>query len=364
MVAERDLDYLDLIGMTVTSVVLAHYSYQFIEQPVRRARFFAESTRNSLLAGLASMLVVAALTFAYPLMTARVADDWTDLAAESRELPAIGAAAVEGGEVPTFTTEDAMMTPSPLDASQDRNIAFSDEECVSDRRSKDATLSCTVGDPEAELSVVLVGDSHARMYSTALAEMAEDEGWFLRTYLRNTCPFNPDPRETEAEKKSVCTEPNADVMERILADPPDLVITTWSAAGEFVDDGSASAPGADGFAQYWNVLEDAGIQVLVLRDSPRMGRMIPDCLAEHYETPTRCGVSPDDGLLGEDVLSDAVELAPQVTVADFTDVFCSESRCKPVIGNVIVYSDHHHLTDTFAVTMIPRLKEEVERALA
>ena len=66
----------------------------------------------------------------------------------------------------------------------------------------------------------------------------------------------------------------------------------------------------------------------------------------------------------EAVLTEAAGLAPRVDVADFSDVFCTDDLCKPVIGNVVVYSDNHHLTDTFARTMIPRLRAAVDDALA
>ena len=368
MVADRDPDYLDIIAMVVVSIVLAHFSYRFIEQPVRRAPSLSTSTPRSLIYGGVAMVVVAALTFAYPAMAARdsTASEWDALARKAAALPEHGAAAVTGsGEIPTFLTADPAMTPSPLDAEDDRNEAFSADECVALIRDE-VTPTCEAGDPDADLSVVLVGDSHARMYSTAFADMAEESGWHLRTYLHNRCPFNPVPRIDEVRRETVCTAPNAVVMEKILAQRPDLVITTWSEFGTFVDETAQGTPGAEGFAEYWNTLEDAGIRVLVLKDVPRMATQIPDCLAtrEHYANPEECGVSPEDAAGNTSVLTEAVELAPRVAVADFGDVFCSDRLCKPVIGSVVVYSDNHHLTDTFARTMIPRLYAAVDGALA
>ncbi|WP_405372978.1 MULTISPECIES: acyltransferase family protein [unclassified Microbacterium] len=363
VIADRKVGYIDLFAMTVVSFVLAHFSYRWIEQPVRRATFFSSSTPRTLIAALIAMVVVAGMTFAYPATSSATAREWDALATQAQSLPALGAAAVTGDEIPTFTTPGAAVTPSPLRAGDDRNIAFSDEECVSDQRAA-TTVSCTAGPADADQSVVLVGDSHARVYSTALADMAESDGWSLRTYLHNACPFSTTPRVEEERNESVCTAPNAVVMDEILAQRPDLVITTWSAAAQFVDDGSAGEPGAVGLAEYWNQLEEAGIQVLVLRDVPRMARNIPDCVALRYDSPDSCGVSRDRGLRGEEVTAEAIALAPEATLADFTDTFCTEERCKAVIGNVVVYSDNHHLTDTFARTMIPQLSEEMDRALA
>ncbi|GAA1229143.1 acyltransferase family protein [Microbacterium phyllosphaerae] len=364
MVADRKPDYLDIIAMSVISVVAGHLSYRFIEQPTRQAAFFRSSTRRSLSAAGIAMILVALMTFAYPWSTAQAAaaGDWDALATESRSLPAVGAQAVSDDTVPTFTTSEAAVTPNPLQADEDRNIAFTADECVAEGRDVD-TPTCTAGDTSAATTIALVGDSHARMYSTALADMAEKQGWLLTTHLRNACPFSPVPRDSEVQKELSCTEPNAEVLDELLADPPDLVITTWSFAVTFFDDDAPGVPGADGFATYWNTLENAGIEVLVLRDVPRMDENIPDCVAEHYDDPDVCARDRDDALPGAALFAEAVAAAPDVAVADFTDVFCDDEICKPVIGNVIAYSDDHHLTDSFAVSMIPLLTDAVEDAL-
>ncbi|MCS3443274.1 acyltransferase family protein [Microbacterium phyllosphaerae] len=364
MVADRKPDYLDIIAMSVISVVAGHLSYRYIEQPTRQAAFFRSSTRRSLSAAGIAMILAAALTFVYPWSTAQAvaAGDWDALASESRSLPEVGAQAVSEDSVPTFTTSDAAVTPNPLQADEDRNIAFSGDECVAEVHDP-VTPSCAVGDPDADVSIALVGDSHARMYSTALAEMAEDHGWLLTTHLRNSCPFSPVPRDMEVANELDCTEPNAEVMDEILADAPDLVVTTWTFAATFTDEDATGVPGADGFAQYWNTLEDAGIEVLVLRDTPRMDENIPDCVAENYDNPDACARDRDDALPGAELFAEAVAAAPAVQVADFTDLFCDEEICKPVIGNVIAYTDSHHLTDSFAMSMIPMLTTEIEAAL-
>jgi len=361
--SQRSIGYVDLLGMTVVSFVLANFSYRWIEQPVRRATYFSTSTKRSLIGAAVSMIVVAALTFAYPVATAATTAQWQALAQKAQGVERLGAAAASDPALPAFDDGLVAMTPSPLDAGRDRNIAFSDAECVSKQRDP-GTVSCTAGPAQAEMSVALVGDSHARMYSTALADMAEEEGWTLRTYLHNACPFSPTPRVEEAANETVCTRPNATVMDELLTDRPDLVITTWSAASNFVDDGSDEQNGAVGFATYWNTLEDAGIQVLVLRDVPRMQRNIPNCVATDYDDPEPCSVSRESGLKGVKITAEAARRAPGATLADFTDTFCTASRCKAVIGNVIVYSDNHHLTDSFARTMIPQLRKAVDTAVA
>lgn len=363
MLLDRKPGYFDLIGMLVLSFVLAELSYRFVEQPVRRAPLLSGSTRRSLWGALVAMALVAGLTFAYPIVGARGEAHWDRLADVAQSQPTLGAETAEDDRVVAFSTSRVAMTPSPLDADEDLNRVFSAAECVGDTMSP-TTPVCTRGDDEADVSIALVGDSHARMYSTAFAEVVDAEGWHLRTYLHNACPFNPVPREREVEGTVVCTEPNADVMAELLADPPDVVVTTWFITTPFTADGSRERNGAVGFAEYWNELEDAGSQVVVLRDVPLLNEDAPDCVAANYDDPDVCATPRDEALRGESMLGELTELAPRVTIADFTDLFCTDDLCKPVIGNVLAYKDRHHITDTYAVSMVPDLTAQVKRALA
>ncbi|MFZ0476925.1 MAG: SGNH hydrolase domain-containing protein, partial [Halobacillus sp.] len=64
-------------------------------------------------------------------------------------------------------------------------------------------------------------------------------------------------------------------------------------------------------------------------------------------------------------LSDKVDQLnlDNVYYADLTDKFCTEDVCKPIIGNVLVYQDGHHLTRTYAKTLAPYVGKKVTKAL-
>jgi hypothetical protein len=48
---------------------------------------------------------------------------------------------------------------------------------------------------------------------------------------------------------------------------------------------------------------------------------------------------------------------------DLTRYFCDDERCPPVAGNVLIYSDLHHITATYARTLSGPLEEAVFAAL-
>jgi hypothetical protein len=49
-----------------------------------------------------------------------------------------------------------------------------------------------------------------------------------------------------------------------------------------------------------------------------------------------------------------------VTYVDLRRFFCDASRCYSVVGGVVVYSDSHHLTGTYARSMGPWVGPPVE----
>jgi hypothetical protein len=53
-----------------------------------------------------------------------------------------------------------------------------------------------------------------------------------------------------------------------------------------------------------------------------------------------------------------------VSGLDLTDRFCRDGRCHVVIGGLIAYFDHGHLTTTFARTLVPDLAPAMDSALA
>lgn len=360
---DRDPGVFDLLLMAAVSLVLSDLSFRFIEQPVRTAKLFASSTPITLVSSLVAMLLLAGATFTYLAAAESQRVSWQKLAQQARDLPELGAATVTAeGPVP-FPSGEAMMVPSPLKAQQETPKGFRGQKCVADQRAAH-TPECVRGDKESERSIALVGDSHARMYGWAINRVAKNNDLRLRSFLHLSCPFSPTPKGAELQGTLKCTEPNAETLETLLADPPEVVITTWAAYTGFTDDGSAGVQGSQGFAEYWAVLEDAGIDVLILRDVPTLDEEILECVASNYERPDACAKPRTEALRGEEILRGAVELEPRVNVADFTDLFCDDELCRPVIGNVLAYRDYHHLTATYAATMVPRLEAAVFEVLA
>ncbi len=64
--------------------------------------------------------------------------------------------------------------------------------------------------------------------------------------------------------------------------------------------------------------------------------------------------APRSDLLTEkDPLREAAAGQKDVTLLDFTKVFCDDETCRAVVGGANIYRDQDHITVTFANSLAP-----------
>lgn len=100
-----------------------------------------------------------------------------------------------------------------------------------------------------------------------------------------------------------------------------------------------------------------------MRGTPRPGQeRVSDCLAGGG-TPYECG-APSSPIADTNPL-DSLDLPDGIHIVDVTANVCPEGiegddMCSSVIGNVIVWYDGSHLTNTFAATLAPLIKIQLQ----
>jgi hypothetical protein len=60
----------------------------------------------------------------------------------------------------------------------------------------------------------------------------------------------------------------------------------------------------------------------------------------------------------------ARDLPTNVHYIDLSRYFCEDEACPPVAGNVLIYSDKHHISATYARTLTAPLEQALFSALA
>lgn len=352
--AGRNANKFEVVGLLVVMFALSWASYNWVEQPFRKAAWARKSDARALVAALVAMLLVAGSASVFWIKPALQEQAWERGAAAVEQARAagderFGAGATRDGSYAPFVTDQPAILPNP--GAQNKSLwLVNSKDCDKDRPEAD-TAMCQYGDPDSETVIAVVGDSHARMFAQPIIQAAEENGWKVVTFLRNSCPFSFTPRTIPGSDD--CVAANERSLEKIRALAPDAVVSAYYEGSVFKADGDGRH-GTTGLAAAYDALAATGARVFAMKDTPLPREDVFACVGEHYSDPDRCAVPRSEGFAGRGLTEAAAEAAAaDVTVVDLTDRFCDETTCPAVIGGVGVYADLNHITNVYAPTLTP-----------
>ncbi|RKW70369.1 acyltransferase family protein [Galactobacter caseinivorans] len=345
------------LALIALSLALAAASYYFVERPARTWRFTAKHTWRAVGIG-AVATALAAVVVAVPAVRAQaITTQQASAAAELLKAPpkGFGAQAWDTSSGAPFVSGTAI-TPIPGQAARDLPKW---RDCVS-AWDGDQVRRCEFGDTSSGVEVALVGDSHAGQWIGAMDAVGRERGFKVVTYVKNSCPFSFTPRELEKTRKLVCSTLNQQTARELAKAKPALIIfTSWN--------GSTYAGDAvEGFRKPMEQFAKSGIKTAVLRDSPSLTdepeTMARDCVAQNLQDPEPCSLPRHLSLPKEPAVAAAKKVKGAATI-DTASWFCDEEQCPSVIGNVLVYRDANHVSNTYALTLTGRLGDAIQRLL-
>ena len=229
---------------------------------------------------------------------------------------------------------------------------------------------CVYGDTSHPvLTVALVGDSMAGDWFTPLEKIAADRHWELVTELHSVCPLSSAMMITPdtGGPYTSCHSWGAAVMRDLITKiRPGVVITSdWPGLATIRHPKGGAAAQQEigaGMDAYWDQLEAHHISVVAIKESPDMGLNVPDCLSKNPSSPAKCTVPAAKALKPNLPTVFAIKAASgRVPLIDMNPLICGPVSCPPMIGNVLVYQDSHHLTSTYALTTAPYLEDAPAR---
>ncbi|MEU3141084.1 acyltransferase family protein [Nocardiopsis alba] len=299
-----------------------------------------------------------ALACLLPLLT--VTGAWTArMDAEQRRLEELigdplrypGAVELVDGERSSYPDP---VLPDPASADQDVPVTY--EEGCNQTIAGTEVITCEYGEEDADRTVALVGGSHAAHWFPALEEIADRHGWRLVNIVKGACLFTDEPQRYRGEPYTECAEWNRGVMDELADLRPDAVFTTGTTTSLDTSAGFGEETLVDGYVDRWRELDDLEIEVVAVRDTPRPGFDVPECLAT--DEPSECTAAPEDSMARTSPLEDAA-LPDNVSTLDLTDLVCDPDLCRPVVGNVLVFWDGGHITTTYMRTLAPELERRL-----
>ncbi|GAB3954965.1 acyltransferase family protein [Micromonospora vulcania] len=216
--------------------------------------------------------------------------------------------------------------------------------------------TCRLGSQRPDAAkVALVGDSHAAMLIPAIEGHLDARNWAVDTYVARGCIW---AKVEAADQSDTCYARRHAMAERLATGPKYDVVIVSGRRNESADTRSAGGQ-IRKYVEAWRPVLDRGTRIVVVADNPGLGATDLSCLVDDAD-PMRCAVDRQAAFGTRDALQDAAGRTDgKVQVVDLSDLFCTETRCPLVIGNVIVYRDAHHITATYARTLGAHLVERV-----
>ena len=366
IVTGSELTLWQQFGILGISVALGYLSYRFIERPTLRIPLTVNGSPRRWIAGAAiAALVLTAVPAggiaAEAAISARNAEIAHQFALENASC--FGAASVETPELCAEQLDpNVPFVPTTADAPTD--VDPRGVECGADRATiKLETCKYTGGDGSG-LRVLLVGDSHAKQLLPLVYDFADKYNWKVTMALKGGCPFMDASRNNDPVLSAACGPWNDNVLALAEKRPFDLVVTSQRSGVAFqtTDGRTSNETAVAGVESTWRSVLDTGARILAVRDNPIPVADIQDCLERNAATDlSACDSKRDDSVLFDPQVQAAASIdSDRLFLADFTDLYCSDTTCPAIIGGVNVYRDDDgHLTTTFISTLVPIAMERI-----
>jgi len=292
----RDLSLAERLVALLVTVILAHLTTRFVEEPFRVKSF---KPRQVLLSISIAMIFSLLLGFG-------IAQSTTS------------SILVDGKQV---TLASIKARPTPYEDGCHLNY----HQSVSPR--------CEFGKLDSNKTVVLYGDSHAVQWFPALKKLADEKGFKLISLTKSACPSIDVVRESVgAFKMSNCASWRKSSIERIATAKPDLIIL--SSFEHFVPQGDPRK-----VKQWWDAgskrtyqtLQPLAPKIIYLLDTPLPKRNIPDCLAS--TSADKC-------------LADSTLGLPQTAAFEIVDPtkWLCQLQCPGIVRGNVAYRDASHIS--------------------
>lgn len=310
----RGLHIYERFICVLATLLLAHYTHKFIEEPLRHATL---APRTIIRSGVIATAITLSLGLAISLSS-------SDL----------------------ISLKDG--TSVSLTQIMKKPVVYDDACHVNNGET--VSPDCTYGTIGAAKKIVLFGDSHAAQWFPTLERLAREEGFELISLTKSACPGPAVKKvETGAYKNSDCSAWRSYAFKRIASLKPAAVIVSGFQHFE-IPKGYASRASwwREGEAKTFASLKGSSPHIIYISDTPHPQRDIPSCIAAGRID--RCNsTKPSEAIF----TSGYQKINP-------TPWLCTRS-CPAIISGTVAYRDASHLTVDIAKNLAPQLLEALKR---
>ena len=252
------------------------------------------------------------------------------------------------------------LEPSLLSAENDMPLIYKNN-C---HQYYDTTIkpNCVFGDVNGSITVALWGDSHAAQWFTALNSIAKERRWRLLALTQGGCPFiDVVPYNVhDSVDFAHCSAWRKSVRKHMVKEGTDVVfLSEYYGNRDSVDREFIKAKvWKQKLPALFDSLRVDGIEPVMFGDTPDPAPSVPECISARRRSIGAC--APREPTRAVVAIDDVIRTATQAAAVSFVEPrrwLCSNDFCPVVVGNILIYRDYHHLSNTVVKWLTPTVAE-------
>ncbi len=203
-------------------------------------------------------------------------------------------------------------------------------------------------------TIALVGSSHSEHWLGAVIKAAEENDYRVINITRSGTRFSTGYKKNTLQDDWVKNVEN--YLEK--ADDIDLVLSHVTAS-----DTESEKIQQQMVDQLLKVKNNYGIEVMAIRDIPRYDFNVSEELEKHGEKDTIERMNKGNRQLDETFWEQISNEEKDLPQFDPSEYFKVNGKYRPIIGNIVVYRDMDHMTNTYSETFGPILGDEIKKVV-
>lgn len=325
------------ILIIIVSIILSSLMTRFIEKPIRNSKDNAFSFKRLGVMGSVNILLIGALLIGTYINQYKLEQRLTD-----KNYP--GALAVNE----EFDTPDLEPIPALSKVFDDLPQAHLDG---SNQGLKESDLKIgEYGKKENyDATIALVGSSASEHWLGAILEATKDHNYRVLNLTRSGTRFSTG--YSDDDLKGIW---NNNVLDYLKDADIDLIIAQSTAS-----DTSKDIIHQQMVDQLKYVHDEFGMDVLAIRDNPRYSFNVLESLETDGLAETTRKMNQEDNQEDESFWRQFEKENKSLYKIDLTDYFRVDETFQPVIGNIRIYRDEKHMTNTYSESFGPVFEEKI-----
>ncbi len=332
-----NLTKLENISLLILALIISEISYRYVENPIRHHKWLSKNAFNSL--AMALVLTVCTIGYSYT---------WRYLSLHWEKLPEYTRYSTARNDVPEIYESNC-------------HADFPDVEIDIGK--------CTIGDKDADKTMVLYGDSHAAQWYPALKEIVKmNNQWRLVTITKSGCATVGSATYNKQLKREYteCLEWQKNALVIIEKLKPNY--TFYSTSTKY---GIAEDEFLNGIRKTIEKLRKMSLNLAILADTPSFD-FDPVLATQRSKWQEKLiaknNIRTSEPMVKKSILKAQLEIfqeMPKTEIIDMNKVICPNEECHfETLQGDITFRDSHHITASYSKSLANELIRAINKAFS